>query len=80
MITDDGTGSFDFTSGTLTPSSFTLTTTAQAAAGKDSQTFSDLAPGTYDVAETVPAGEHRVRQPAAMTATRRPSVSRPVRR
>jgi Prealbumin-like fold domain len=55
-ITDDGTGSFDFTSGTLTPSPFTLTTTAAGEAGKDSRTFGDLAPGTYDVAETVPAG------------------------
>jgi hypothetical protein len=55
-ITDDGTGSFDFTSGTLTPSPFTLTTTAAGDAGKDSETFGDLIPGTYDVAETVPAG------------------------
>jgi hypothetical protein len=55
-ITDDGNGSFDFTSGTLTPSPFTLTTTAAGAAGKDSRTFADLSPGTYDVAETVPAG------------------------
>jgi hypothetical protein len=55
-ITDDGTGSFDFTSGTLTPLPFTLTTTAAGEAGKDSRTFGDLAPGTYDVAETVPAG------------------------
>jgi Prealbumin-like fold domain len=55
-VTDDGTGSFDFTSGTLTPSPFTLTTTAAGEAGKDSRAFGDLAPGTYDVAETVPAG------------------------
>ncbi len=55
-ITDDGFGSFDFTSGTLTPSPFTLTTTAAGAAGKDSETFDDLAPGPYDVDETVPAG------------------------
>jgi len=55
-ITDDGTGSFEFTSGTLTPSPFTLTTTAAGAAGKDARTFGDLAVGTYDVAETVPAG------------------------
>jgi hypothetical protein len=55
-ITDDGTGSFVFTSGTLLPSPFTLTTTAAGAAGKDSRTSADLAPGTYDVAETVPAG------------------------
>jgi hypothetical protein len=55
-ITDDGNGSFDFTSSTLTPSSFTLTTTAAGDAGKDSRTFGDLAPGTYDVAETVPTG------------------------
>jgi hypothetical protein len=55
-ITDDGFGPFDFTSFTLTPAAFTLTTTAAGAGGKDSRTFSDLAPGTYDVAETVPAG------------------------
>ena len=55
-ITDDGNGSFDFTSSTLTPSPFTLTTTAAGNAGKDSETFSNLPPGTYDVAETVPAG------------------------
>jgi hypothetical protein len=55
-ITDDGFGAFGFTSNTLSPSSFTLTTTAAGAAGKDSRTFSDLAPGTFDVAETVPAG------------------------
>jgi uncharacterized surface anchored protein len=55
-ITDDGFGSFDFTSSTLTPSPFTLTTTAAGDAGKDSETFGDLNPGTYDVAETVPAG------------------------
>lgn len=55
-ITDDGTGTFQFTSGTLTPASFSLTTTSAGAAGKDSDTFADLSPGTYDVAETVPAG------------------------
>ena len=54
-ITDSGTGSFDFTSRTLSPSPFTLTTTAAGDAGKDSETFSNLDPGTYDVAETVPA-------------------------
>ena len=55
-ITDDGQGSFEFTSNTLTPSPFTLTTTAAGAAGKDSRTFGDLPPGTYDVDETIPAG------------------------
>lgn len=54
-VTSDGSGSFDFTSGTLTPASFTLTTTGAGTGNKDSKTFSDLAPGTYDVAETVPA-------------------------
>ncbi|MGR0319167.1 prealbumin-like fold domain-containing protein [Agromyces sp. ZXT2-3] len=53
-ITDSGTGSFEFTSSTLAPSPFTLTTTAAGPGGKDSETFSDLDPGTYDVAETVP--------------------------
>jgi Prealbumin-like fold domain len=55
-ITSDGTGAFDFTSSTLSPASWTLTTTAAGAGGKDSKTFADLAPGTYDAAETVPAG------------------------
>jgi uncharacterized surface anchored protein len=55
-VTTDGTGSFEFTSNTLTPSPFTLTTTAAGQAGKDSETFGNLVPGTYDVAETVPAG------------------------
>ncbi len=54
-ITDDGYGAFTFTSGTLT-SPFVLTTTAAGAAGKASTTFSNLNPGTFDVAETVPAG------------------------
>jgi hypothetical protein len=53
-ITDDGSGAFGFTSGTLSPSSFTLTTSAAGTGGKDSKTFSNLSPGTYDVAETVP--------------------------
>ena len=55
-VTNGGSGAFDFTSGTLSPSAFTLTTTAAGAAGKDSDTFSNLAPGTYDVDEDVPAG------------------------
>ncbi len=38
-ITDDGTGSFEFTSSTLTPSPFTLTTTA---AGRGRQGLGDL--------------------------------------
>jgi hypothetical protein len=53
-ITDDGFGAFSFTSGSLSPSPFVLTTTAAGAAGKDSRTFADLVPGSYDVAETVP--------------------------
>jgi Prealbumin-like fold domain len=55
-ITDDGQGAFSFTSNSLSPSPFVLTTTAPGAAGKDSETFSNLVPGSYDVAETVPAG------------------------
>jgi len=54
-ITDDGQGSFDYTSSTLSPANFTLTTTGAGAAGKDSRTYADILPGTYDVAETVPA-------------------------
>ena len=59
-ITDDGKGAFNFTSNTLTPSPFTLTTTAAGLAGKDSRTFSNLTPGTYDVSESVPAGWNQV--------------------
>ena len=62
-ITDDGFGSFDFTSGTLSPSPFTLTTTEPGAAGADSRTFSGLLVGIYDVAETVPAGWNLVNDP-----------------
>jgi len=47
---------FDFTSNTLGDGTFTLTPTGTGDAGKDSETFSDLTPGTYDVSETVPAG------------------------
>lgn len=54
-VTADGQGAFDFTSSSLTPAAFTLTTTAPGAAGKDSKTFAELTPGTYDAAETVPA-------------------------
>ena len=55
--TTTGNGAFVFTSGSLSPSPFTLTTTAPGLAGRDARTFGDLAaPGTYDVAETVPAG------------------------
>ncbi|MGX5696504.1 MSCRAMM family protein [Agromyces soli] len=57
-ITDDGMGSFDFTSQKLGP--FTLVTTAAGDGGKGSQTFADLTPGTYAVAETVPADWHLV--------------------
>ncbi len=53
-ITDDQTGSFGFTSGTLPSSPFTLTTSAANTAA--SQTFGNLLLGTYDVAENVPAG------------------------
>jgi hypothetical protein len=59
-ITDDGAGAFSYTSTTLSPTSFTLTTTGPGAAGKASRTFSDLAPNTYNVAETVPAGWNQV--------------------
>ncbi len=55
-ITDDGFGAFDFTSNTLSPSPFTLTTTEPGAAGADSESFGNLIPGLYDVAETVPPG------------------------
>ena len=48
-ITDSGKGSFDFTSSTLTPSPFTLTTTDAGALSKASRTFPNLDPGTYEV-------------------------------
>ena len=54
-ITNDGFGTFNFTSGTLPDTAFQLITTAPGAAGKDSEIFGDLTPGTYDVSETVPA-------------------------
>jgi hypothetical protein len=55
-VTGSGSGAFDFTSTTLDPTVWTLTTTGAGAANKDSKTFGDLAPGTYDAAETVPGG------------------------
>jgi Prealbumin-like fold domain len=55
-ITDDGDGTFGYTSNTLSPASFNLTTTGPGAAGKNSRTFSSILVGTYDVDETIPAG------------------------
>jgi hypothetical protein len=58
-VTTEGTGTFDFTSNSLgggtpgTPHTFPLTTTA--ANTPVSQSFPDLAPGNYDVAETDPS-------------------------
>lgn len=52
-----GADAFEFTSSTLSPSPFTLTTTGEGDAGKDSETFSNLTPGTFDVAETVVDGD-----------------------
>ena len=63
-ITDDGQGAFGFTSGSLSPTSWTLTTTGAGAANKDSRTFGNLVPGNYDAAETVPAGWHIVGTPS----------------
>jgi hypothetical protein len=57
-ITDDGFGAFDFSSNTLDPASWTLTTIEPGTAV--SRSFLDLVPGTYDAAETVPAGWHLV--------------------
>ncbi len=47
-MTENGNGSFDFTSSTL--GSFRLTTIG----GVDSKTFTNLSAGSYDVAETLP--------------------------
>ena len=55
-VTNGGTDTFEFTSNSLSPSPFNLTTTAEGNAGKDSEAFNDLAPGTYDVAESNKAG------------------------
>ena len=55
-ITEGDTGTFNFTSDTLPDRDFDLTTTSEGAAGKDSETFSDLTRGTYDVTEDVPTG------------------------
>ena len=50
--TVSGDGSFDFTSTTLEPAGFSLTTID----GSGSTSFADLRPGTYDVAETISTG------------------------
>ena len=47
-----GDGAFQFTSQTLTPAAFRLTTTG----GTAQRVFAGLAPGAYDVAEAAPAG------------------------
>ncbi len=52
-MSTDTTGTFSFTSSTL--QAFQLSTTATGEAGLASRTFAELDPGTYDVAETVPA-------------------------
>lgn len=54
-ITSDGQGTFGFLTNTL-GGNFTLTTTGAGAAGAAQTTFTNLNPGTYDVAEAVPAG------------------------
>jgi hypothetical protein len=59
-VTDSGNGSFVFTSSTLPGAPFTLTTTGAGEAGADTETISNLVPGTYDAAETVPANWHIV--------------------
>jgi hypothetical protein len=50
--TEGGDGTFEFTSQTLSPANFQLTTTS----GTAERTFSNLVPGTYDVTENAPAG------------------------
>ena len=50
--TTGGDGMFVFSSSTLAPASFSLTT----AAGSAQRIFTDLVPGLYDVAEVVPSG------------------------
>ena len=53
-VTEGGTGTFGFSSKTLSPSLFDLTTTGTGLAGSDSRTFAELPAGTYDVAEGAP--------------------------
>ena len=49
--TQGGSGAFGFSSTTLDPATFTLTTTDEGEAGEDSTTYTDLLAGTYDVSE-----------------------------
>src|SRR5262245_3404618 len=63
-VTNSGQGSFVFTSGTLPGAPFTLTTTGAGDANAATNTSSDLVPGTYDAAETVPANWHIVGTPS----------------
>ncbi|GBE22218.1 hypothetical protein BMS3Bbin01_01587 [bacterium BMS3Bbin01] len=53
-VTEGAVGTFGFSSGSLSPSSFDLTTTGTGLAGSDSRTFAELPAGTYDVAEGAP--------------------------
>jgi hypothetical protein len=59
-ITDDGQGTFHYTSTTLDPNAFDLTTTGPGAPGSDERPFNGILAsslvGPYDVAEDVPAG------------------------
>ena len=59
-ITDDGQGTFHYTSTTLDPNAFDLTTTGPGAGGADQRPYNGILAsslvGPYDVAETVPAG------------------------
>jgi hypothetical protein len=59
-ITDDGQGTFGYTSNTLDPAAFDLTTTGPGEAGSDQRPFNGILAsslvGPYDVDETIPAG------------------------
>lgn len=55
-VTEGGSGTFGFTSTTLAPTTWDLTTTGSGAAHADARTFSGVRAGTYDASETVPPG------------------------
>ena len=55
-VTEGGTGTFDFTTGSLPGGGFSLTTNGTGTANKASKSFDNLTKGTYGVAETVPTG------------------------
>ena len=79
-ITDDGTGSFDFTSGTLTPAAVHADHYGSGSGRQGLRNLQRSRSRHLRVAETVPAGWNLVSRPVTMEATQRLSASQAARR